>query len=914
MLSRIAHVFLLFCASLTFMPEAPAQTVPAGIKRVTAVEGITEYALPNGLQVLLIPDASKPTTTVNLTVRVGSRHENYGETGMAHLLEHLIFKGSPKHPNPGPELTQRGMRYNGSTWYDRTNYFASFATNEDHLRWYVTWLSDALVNSNIARKDLDSEMTVVRNEMESGENDPLQILMQKMTATAYQWHNYGNATIGARSDVENVDIDRLRAFYRTYYQPDNATLIIAGRFDESSALKLVANTFGRIATLKRDMPRLYTLDPTQDGERAVTLRRVGGVPLVSAMYHAVPGAHPDFAAFSLATLILGDTPSGRLHKRLVQKGLAADVFGLGWPLKDPGLVGFGAVATPNQNTDALRDVMLATLEGVREEPFTTEEVERARATWLKNWDLGFTDPERVGVALSESIALGDWRMYFLARDRVKAVKREDVQRVGANYFIRDNRTLGLYVPTEKPERAPAPQTVDVAAQLRDFKPSAAATKVEAFEATPANIEQRVRRDTLPNGMKLALLSKGTRGQLVNATLRLNLGDEASLRGKDAAASFVADMLDRGTETLTREQIRDRLDALKARLHIAGGAPTVTVSIQTTRENLGPVLELVEQLLRKPAFKADQLEELRRETLTDIESNRKEPAAIVSNAIDRHGNPYPRGHVLYAPTFDELIEDYKAITVDDLRAFHRNFYGTQAAEFAAVGDFDADTIKPLLARLFGQWTAATPYKRVPSPFIKLPPAQLMFQTPDKANATFIAIQPWPISEKDAAYPALLVANHLLGGSGDGSRLWTRIREKEGLSYGIGTGIDWSYFDEHSTWRSSAIFAPQNRERVLGAWREEIDRVLRNGFTPEEVARGKTGLLRARQLGRAQDAALTGALAVFLHQDRTFAVSQKIDDAISRLRTEDVNAALRRYLNPADFVIAVGGDFSTRTVSK
>jgi len=334
---RVIRLFVWLCAAFSFVPAGLAQTpgvskaLPAGITRITSVEGITEYTLPNGLQVLLIPDQSKPTTTVNLTLRVGSRHENYGETGMAHLLEHLIFKGSPKHPNPGAEFTRRGLRYNGSTWYDRTNYFASFAANDDNLQWYTTWLADALVNSNIARKDLDSEMTVVRNEMEAGENNPAQILLQKVMSTAYQWHNYGNATIGARSDVENVDIDRLRTFYRTYYQPDNATLIIAGRFDEAAALKLVAASFGRLARPNRPLPRLYTIDPAQDGERVVTVRRVGGVPLVAATYHAVPGAHPDYPAFALLALVLGDTPSGRLHKRLVQPGLSAGVFRLSWP-------------------------------------------------------------------------------------------------------------------------------------------------------------------------------------------------------------------------------------------------------------------------------------------------------------------------------------------------------------------------------------------------------------------------------------------------------------------------------------------------------------------------------------------------------------------------------------------------------
>src|SRR5947208_2516203 len=223
-----------------------AAALPAGVTQGPSVEGISEYTLANGLRVLLFPDASQPKTTVNVTYLVGSRNENYGETGMAHLLEHLMFKGTPSFPAAFAEMSKRGLRANGSTWTDRTNYFASWAANDDTLDWYVRWSADAMTHSFIARKDLDSEMTVVRNEMESGENNPLNALLEKMLAVSYQWHSYGKSTIGARADVENVSIERLQAFYRTYYQPDNAVVILAGKFDEPKALKLIADTFSTI--------------------------------------------------------------------------------------------------------------------------------------------------------------------------------------------------------------------------------------------------------------------------------------------------------------------------------------------------------------------------------------------------------------------------------------------------------------------------------------------------------------------------------------------------------------------------------------------------------------------------------------------------------------------------------------------
>ena len=369
MKNLLARALLALC--FTFCGVASgAQT----LKEVRSVEGITEYALPNGLQLLLVPDDSKPTTTVNLTVRVGSRHESYGETGMAHLLEHLIFKGSRRHPNAWSEFTRRGLRSNGTTWFDRTNYFASFSANDDNLSWIIDWLGDALVNSFIARKDLDTEMTVVRNEMEMGENNPEGILFQKTLAAMYQWHNYGKDTIGARSDVEGVDIERLQAFYRLWYQPDNATLTVSGRFDAARVRGLVEQHFGPIPRPQRALPTLYTLDPVQDGEREVTVRRVGGAPAVMAIYHSVAGAHPDHAAAELLALILGESPSGRLHKRLTEKGLAAGTWGWSISLHDPGFIAFGAQLSPGQDPEPARKALLATLESVATEPITEEEV------------------------------------------------------------------------------------------------------------------------------------------------------------------------------------------------------------------------------------------------------------------------------------------------------------------------------------------------------------------------------------------------------------------------------------------------------------------------------------------------------------------------------------------------------------
>jgi zinc protease len=546
------------------------------------------------------------------------------------------------------------------------------------------------------------------------------------------------------------------------------------------------------------------------------------------------------------------------------------------------------------------------VEGLGSEPVTADELKRAQAKWLKSWDLQYTNPEAVGVALSESIALGDWRLFFLLRDRVRDAKLADVQRVAQERLLQANRTLALYLPTEKPVRAPAPAMVDVAQQVKEFKPQAGVAAVAAFDPTPANIDARTQRFSLPSGLKAALLPKPSRGNTVRATLTLRYGDEKSLFGQGEVASMVAGMLDRGTTQLSREQIQDRLDQLRSEVSIGGGAGAVSVSITSQRETIADTIALVDQLLRQPSFPASALDELQRQAITSVQQQRDDPQAIVANAVARHGNPYPRGDVRYARSFDEIVAEIKAVNVDQLKDFHRRFYGASDAQFGAVGDFDVATVRQALDKAFGDWKSPSPFARVPNPLYNPPASRLEFKTPDKQNAVLSVQQHVPLNDLDPDYPAFMLGNFMLGSGGD-SRLWKRIREREGLSYSTYSYVSWNNFEPNSVWQGGAIFAPQNRDKVEQGFREEVARALKEGFTPEEVASAKTALLNFRRLGRAQDAQLAGSLSANLFLERTFAITQKVDEALAALTADQVNAVMRKHLQPQAFVIGVGGDF-------
>ena len=901
---QAAYAAALLLASLFAFAQVP---LPAGVTKVTSVEGITEYNLPNGLRVLFAPDSSKPSTTVNTTYLVGSRHENYGETGMAHLLEHLLFKGTPAFPQAWIEFTKRGLRANGSTWTDRTNYFASMAANDENLEWYLKWSADAMTHSFIAKKDLDSEMTVVRNEMESGENNPFRSLLFQTIGASYVWHSYGKSTIGARADVENVSIERLQAFYRNYYQPDNAVLIITGKFDEAKTLAIVAREFGKIPRPTRKLQPTYTVDAEQQGERTLTLRRAGDTQIVLAVYHVPAGPSPDYAAIELLSTIFGEAPSGRLHKSLVETKQAAEVFGFAFEWKEPSVLILGAQLPSTASLDTARATLVKTIDAVATDPISEADVDRARTKYLKDFERTTSDPERMGVALSSSIALGDWRLFFLQRDQVRKLKAADVQRVASAYLVPDNRTLGVFIPTANPNRPPKPLLVDAAPLVKDYKGDAPVVQGEAFDATPENIDKRTERVKLASGMRTALLPKRTRAAAVNVRLVLHLGDEKSLTGMAPLGPMTAAMLNRGAAGMSRQDIQDAFDRLKARVGINGDNTAVTVSIETTRENLPEVLKLVAKVLREPTFPASELEQLKNERVTEIESQRKEPNAVARLAVARHGNPYAKGHVRYEPTFDEQIAEINGVTVERIRAFHANFYGVDSADFAAVGDFDAATLKAQLEQLFGGWKSKTPYQRVANPIYALAPMGQKMETPDKANAFFITLARIPLRDDDPDYPAFLVANHIFGG-GTGGIVWRRIREKEGISYGINSGMNANSFEQHTTWTTAAIYAPQNLERLQKAFAEEIGRVVKDGFTADELKDAKAGLLAQRRLARAQDAGLANTMAFYLELNRTMAYQAKVDRDIEAVTLEQANAAFRKYVDPSKLSTIYAGDFA------
>jgi zinc protease len=877
-------------------------------QKTVTIEGITEYRLNNGVGVLLFPDSSSSKVTVNLTVFVGSRHEGYGETGMAHLLEHLVFKGTPTHPNVPKALKDRGAVFNGTTWVDRTNYYETLNASDANLEFALKLEADRLVNSFIRRDDLVSEMTVVRNEFESGENDPRRVLGQRMMATAYEWHNYGKSTIGNRSDIERVPIENLRAFYKKYYRPDNVMVIVAGNFKEEKALELIGKSFGVLPKPESPLDETYTEEPPQDGERTVTLRRVGTVGLVGTAYHIPSGAHPDFAALDVLTTMLTMEPAGRLYQELVAGLKAASVTATAYGWHDPGVLQVMVQVNQGQPVEAVRDALVSALEKLRTETFTQAEVERAKLKLDKARELLLADSNRIGIVLSDWASRGDWRLFFLHRQRLAQVTPDDVSRVARHYLQRNNRTVGLYIPTDLPQRSTIPATPDLAQMIKEYRPVQDIAAGEFFDPTVENIEKRVKRRELAGGVKSALLPRKTRGEVVYLSLILHYGNEESLKGHTSATQLLARLMERGTQKHSRQEIEDTLDRLKARLRSGGVLGDVNFVVECKKESLPGVLDLVGEVLRQPSFPAAEFDILKRQFRDGLERMRSDPRSLAGRALERKLNPFPSEHIRYVPTIEESIARLEAVTLDEVKALYTEQLGGQAGELVIVGDFDPEPIVKQTEAILKDWVAKTPYRRIERPAVKgVNGERLTVETPDKANAVYQAGLMLSLSDADPDVPALEVANFLFGSGALSSRLGNRVRQKEGLSYGVSSRFAADARDPSSQFSISAIYNPDRKDRIDTVIAEEVEKMLREGVEARELDEAKKAFLQNLKVRRGSDIFLAGLLQENLQAGRTMKYYAELEQKVADLTPEQVSAIFRKHIDPRKLVIIQAGDF-------
>ena len=882
-------------------------------KYIGNIEGIKEYSLSNGMKILLVPDASQSNMVVNIVYKVGSKDEGYGEKGMAHLLEHMLFKSTKNLGDIKKQLSDKGGVANGTTWYDRTNYYEVFPSSDENLKWSLQMEADRMINATILQSDLDKEFSVVRNEFEIGENNPTRTMMQNVFSAAYTWHNYGNSTIGSKEDIERVKAPTLRKFYEKFYQPDNAILTIGGKFDEANALKYIADYFSVIPKPTRELGGTYTVEPAQNGEKYFEIKRNNDQQIVAAGYHTAAYADKDFAALSALYEILTDDPSGYLYKSLVENKKVTSIWTFSPTVRDPGMVYFNFDVPKNNNLDEITKAVKSELDKVSSIKYTEDDLKRAKAKLMKYIDEEKNNTINYTIGLTEIIGAGDYRLGFIYRDNVENLKLSDIQNVAQKYLKNNNRTIGVFRPSENEERVFPTEFRDeqIANLTNNYKGKALEKEPAPFEASIANLKKNTTEGVLSNGMKYGVINKELKGDKVVGTFRLKIGNEKDLEGKREIGGLTAGLLTAGTKTKTKEQIKDELDGMKSSIYSYLSGQDLIISVSTYKDSFPKVMAILQDMLSNASFPENELSKTILENKTYFEGLVKDPQAIANLEISRLASPYPKNSIFYTPTIEESISNFNKVTRADVVQFYQNVLGASNGVGSVLGAIDTQLVASTLEKTFGKFVAKSKYAEIKPTYFESKKQNKNIITPDKENAVALGISSFKMQQDHADYPALLMANEILGSGGFlSARLPMRLREKEGISYGVGSYLSVPLSNEVASWNYYAYLNPTKRDAVEKAIQEEVSRALSGGFTQEELDSNKKSYMNQRMTNLGSD----NMLISLVNNKLLFGIPlERFDEhnsKIQNLKLSEVNSALKKYLSQDKLISVFAGDFNKK----
>jgi zinc protease len=925
------HVFTIILLTVATACSAASTAIPSGFTHVRTVQGITEYRLDaNGLTVLLLPDHSAPAVTMMVTYRVGSRNESYGTTGATHLLEHLMFKGTREHNkeagNGYDQLLERtGAMTNATTSLDRTNYFETVGSQD--LPMAVMLEADRMRNLRLREEDRRPEMTVVRNEYERGENNPAEALQKEMWATAFFAHPYHHSTIGWRSDFEKVPIEKLRAFYDTFYWPNNATVTIIGDFDPPEALKLVKKYYGAIPRSSQPVPSVYTQEPPQTGPRRVVVQRPGELGVVMMAEKIPKATNADYAALRIFGMIMSDGRNSRYYKALTDKNLTTNVDAYPEFNRDPSLFFIDAQLTPGTKHDDVEKRLLAEIERVQKDGVQADEVAAAIAKYTASTAYERDGSMAMAFALNECIAAGDWSLYYSLADSVKRVTSADVQRVAKKYFSEDQRTTGWYIPrNEAPvENAIAAEgaaessgspAAEKQTQAKVAKPSAAASAANRTAAkvsssapnsssstavpTAAKIAPRIVRKKV-SGIDLLVCPTGVKDVVTIKGLMPAYDPATPILGE-----LTAEMLERGTTKHDADTIAALLDKVGAQIQFNFETGSIHFAAQSLKKDSSQVIGLLAEQLREPNFPKDEFEKLRLQKLAEAQQLRDSTDAQASIAFRRA--VFPAGHPQYRMTPEERIVALKKITVEDIKAFHDKYFGADYSTMVIVGDVEPAPIQADVEKSFADWKGGHPLPAAPAPITIKDTKELAVNVPGKESVNVIMGEPTGLRYADPDFLPLSVGTSVLG-RGFTSRLLSTVRDTEGLTYGIGAELVGSGKLDQA-WVISATYAPSLVKQGLASTNRELTKWHREGITEAELDYRKSALAGAHRVSLATSG---GMAAVILSTVNHGLELNWIDDyprKVAELSLKQVNGTIKRYVDPDKFVVVRAGTFNAK----
>lgn len=892
---------LALAAALALTPSAawahgnatPAAAPTKGGPKVTqTVAGpITSLTLPNGLQVILKENHAAPVVSWAVTYKVGSRDEPAGATGSAHLLEHMLFKGT-KTLGKGQVaqlLKRNGASSNASTWIDWTSYYETYSSDRLELGLMVeaARMRDAL----ILDAERQSEMTVVRNEMERGESNPGRIMYQHLMSTAFRSHPYHHPTIGWRSDVEGLPTAALKNFYNAYYQPNNAVAVMVGDFKTAEAVKLITRYF---SSIKRgpNPPVMRTTEEPQTGERRFTLRRRGDTNMVMIGYHIPAVSHADIGALLVLDSILTSGVTSRLYQTIVETELATSAYSDCGLTRDPGLFRLGATISPGGDHAKVEAALVAQLTKLAEAPVAAGELTKAKDQAEASYVYANEGTSGLASALGEYAAIDRWERNFTLLADIKRVDAADIQRVARTYFSADNRTAGWYVATKDGPLPPAAPNAGKG-QAADNKTPVKPLALQAFEQRrPAarRLTPPVKR-VLNNGLTVLVLENPA-SQTVSLAGRVWAGELHEPAEHEGVAGAVASLLDAGTAKRSKLQLAGDLEARSASVSFSGGTSLTDVDGGCLAKDLDIMLDALAETLMQPTFPEAELAKLKARWIASIRRNEDTPGTHVSRLFAQA--LYPAGHPFYQYGAAHEIQAVEALTRADLVAFHQRWYGPNTTTLVVVGKVQPEEVLRKLEARFRGWAPAELAKREVPDVAMNAPTTRTFPMPDKTNVEVRRGHATPLRRKSPDYVQAQLANYVLGGDSLTARLGLRLRDELGLTYGTSSSLGGGL--AAGPFKTSLTVHPDNLQAGLRELSAVTAAYLKGGITPRELAFAKSAFIGSQAVGLATNGGMAGSLSSIELYGLGLDWWGRYPGVVDRVTAAEVNAAAKTYIHP------------------
>lgn len=916
------YIFLGYC-SLAFCTLVSAQNKSLNFTKIKELGGIEEYLYqPNGMNILLLQDNASPVATVQIVYRVGSKHEVLGNTGSTHLLEHLMFKGTPtfnkKNGNTITDVLQNtGAQLNATTWYDRTNYFETLPSDKIELAIQIE--ADRMRNSLLLKEDKEAEMTVVRNEFERGENNPNSLLDKEIWASAYIAHPYHHSTIGWKSDIEKAPIEVLKNFYNTYYWPDNATLTIIGDFKKENVFELIEKYFGKITKAPHVMPQPYTEEPQQYGARKIVVRKPGELGVVNKAYK-IPGAlHEDLPALNILGEIIGSGPSAILSKTFVDTRMGVYTYANATNFKEVGLFTIGVGFPTTSKHEDIDAKITEVVAKIQKEGVTQDEVNRVVAKISAQTILARDGSGVIASELNEAIAAGDWTDYITGVDRLKKVTTADVIRVAQQYLVEDQSTTGYFIPKQSgsqnketaqsnnflPENGPFYYRHSEEGNLQEKSSSVAASPIKNIleeSISKENIEKTASAYKREKVSGIDVVSVKTSAKdFVTVATSISLGNYSGENKNPIIPALTASMLSKGTTLNDKFKFSEKLQKLGVNLNVNASTFKINIGFKCLKKDLDQVIALLAEELRNPLFDAKEFENLKQQFIGNTQQSLNDPGERGSIALSQA--IYPKNNPNYSLNVEDNISNIKNAALDEVKAFHKKYFGTASMRLVIVGDTDGANLNASLKKSFKNWNGGVAENLKFEEASKTSAKTEVVTIPEKPSAELFIGQFTGLKRADADYIPFYIANYTLG-AGFAGRLMQTVRDNDGLTYSISSGIGGN-IQTGGYWFVNASFNPGLFQKGLDATMVQVDKWVKNGITAEELENKKTNLIGSFKVGMSTTNGMARTILSFIERGLDPNYIDQYPKDIQKATLQQVNDAIKKYIQLDKMIIIKSG---------